>query len=74
MKLSVSLPEEEVEFLDEFADSQGIESRSAVLLRAVRLLKASQLSDAYTAAWAEWDESEDAELWEATASDGLGQV
>lgn len=74
MKLSVSLPDEEVEFLDEYADAQGFESRSAVVLRAVRLLKASQLGDAYTAAWAEWETSEDAELWERTVADGLGSA
>ena len=71
MKLSVSLPEEDVEFLDRYADSQGIGSRSAVVHKAVRLLRASQLGPAYEEAWAEWADSSDAELWESTVSDGL---
>ena len=46
MKLSVSLPEEDVEFLDAYAQSQGISSRSAVVHKAVRLLKANELGAA----------------------------
>lgn len=71
MKVSVSLPDEDVEFLDEYAASQG-GSRSAIVHKAVRLLRASQLGPAYEEAWAEWAESSDAELWEPTANDGLG--
>ena len=41
MKVSVSLPDDDVEFLDAYARSQGIESRSAVVHKAVRLLRAS---------------------------------
>ena len=72
MKLSVSLPEEDVEFLDDYAATQGIGSRSAAVHKAVRLLRASQLGPAYEDAWAEWEDGADAELWEATTSDGLG--
>jgi Arc/MetJ-type ribon-helix-helix transcriptional regulator len=71
MKVSVSLPDEDVEFLDDYAASQGIPSRSAALHKAVRLLRASELGPAYEAAWAEWSQGDDEQLWEATASDGL---
>lgn len=71
MKLSVSLSEQDVEFLDEYASSHGASSRSAAVARAVALLRAYVLSDAYEQAWAEWEESEDASLWEAVAADGL---
>lgn len=71
MKVSVSLPEEDVQFLDEYAEQQGRLSRSAVVHRAVRLLRASGLGAAYEAAWTEWDESDDARLWGATSNDGL---
>ncbi|MGH2394348.1 MAG: ribbon-helix-helix domain-containing protein, partial [Candidatus Limnocylindria bacterium] len=47
MKLSVSLPPEDVEFLDAYARAQRIGSRSAVLHRAIRLLRASELSADY---------------------------
>ena len=71
MKLSVSLPDEDVEYLDTYAANQGLESRSAALRKAVRLLRASELGSAYEDAWTEWDHSEDSEHWEAATSDGL---
>jgi Arc/MetJ-type ribon-helix-helix transcriptional regulator len=71
MKVSVSLPVEDVAFLDSYAHSQGIASRSAVLHKAVRLLRASQLGAAYEEAWASWAISDDDILWETTVGDGL---
>jgi Arc/MetJ-type ribon-helix-helix transcriptional regulator len=71
MKVSVSLPVEDVAFLDSYAHSQGIASRSAVLHKAVRLLRASQLGAAYEEAWASWATSDDDILWETTVGDGL---
>ena len=70
MKVSVSLPDDDVEFLDDYAVAQGIPSRSAALHKAVRLLRASELGPDYEAAWAEWSASDDGHLWEATAGDG----
>lgn len=72
MKVSVSLPEDDVEFLDSYAQAQGIDSRSAVLHKAVGLLRAIQLGDAYEEAWASWEASDDASAWEAVTADGLG--
>ena len=72
MKVSVSLSAEDVEFLDSYARAQGIQSRSAVVHRAVGLLRASQLEQAYEEAWAAWSAAGDAEAWEAAAGDGLG--
>ncbi len=71
MKVSVSLPDEDVEFLDDYAESQGIDSRSAVVQKAVRLLRASELGPAYEDAWAEWVEGGDSDLWESAADDGV---
>jgi Arc/MetJ-type ribon-helix-helix transcriptional regulator len=71
MKVSVSLPGEDVEFLDEYAKEQGYESRSAVLHKAVRLLRASELGAAYESAWQEWTESGAEKVWEASSADGL---
>ena len=71
MKVSVSLPDEDVEFLDAYAESQGIASRSAAVHKAVRLLRASELSPAYEQAWADWAGSEDEDLWDRAADDGL---
>jgi antitoxin MazE9 len=71
MKVSVSLPEEDVDFLDAYAQAQGLGSRSAVLHRAVRLLRGTELSAAYEDAFALWDESEDAAAWDTAAADNL---
>jgi Arc/MetJ-type ribon-helix-helix transcriptional regulator len=71
MKLSVSLPDEDVEFLDEYAKGLGIASRSAVVQRAIRLLRASGLAPAYAAAWEEWDASGETEAWNSVVGDGL---
>jgi Arc/MetJ-type ribon-helix-helix transcriptional regulator len=69
MKLSVSLPEDDVAFLDKYASNRGVESRSAVLHDAVDLLRARELSESYLDAWAEWEA--EAEAWDRTAADGL---
>jgi Arc/MetJ-type ribon-helix-helix transcriptional regulator len=70
MKLSVSLPDDDVEFLDRYASARGIESRSAAVHRAVRLLRSSELGAAYEDAWAEW-QGDDENLWDATVGDGV---
>jgi Arc/MetJ-type ribon-helix-helix transcriptional regulator len=72
MKVSVSLPGDDVEFLDAYAKEQGLDSRSAALHRAVRLLRTAELGGTYDAAWSEWRAEGDAELWESTTGDGVG--
>jgi len=71
MKLSVSLPHEDVEFLDAYAAAQGISSRSAVVHKAVRLLRASQMGSSYEDAFQDWEESGDASDWDVTVDDGI---
>jgi Arc/MetJ-type ribon-helix-helix transcriptional regulator len=71
MKLSVSLPGEDVQYLDEYARTQGLRSRSAVLHRAVRALLATELGSSYEDAWDAWESTGEAAAWEATAGDGL---
>jgi Arc/MetJ-type ribon-helix-helix transcriptional regulator len=71
MKVSVSLAGEDVAFLDEYAKERGLDSRSAALQRAVRLLRTSELVAAYESAWEEWDASSSAGAWDAAAGDGL---
>ncbi len=72
MKVSVSLPDDDIEFLDSYAQNQGVRSRSAVLHKAVGLLRAAQLADAYEEAWDSWASSADATAWETVAADGMG--
>ena len=74
MKLSVSLPEEDVAILDEYAQTSGLPSRSAALQQAIHLLRHADLEQDYASAWDEWGASGDQALWEATAADGLADA
>lgn len=74
MKVSVSLPDEDVAILDDYVDKTGLTSRSAAVHHAIRLLHASSLGESYAHAWSEWDASSDAQLWDAAANDGLGDA
>ncbi len=71
MKLSVSLPDDDVALLDEHARKLRLGSRSAALRQAIQLLRRSGLEDDYAAAWEDWDRSGEREVWEATTGDGL---
>lgn len=71
MKVSVSLPQEDVDFLDEYAQEQGFGSRSAVLHTAVRLLRVSGLGAEYEEAWQEWEAGGEEAAWGDAAGDGL---
>lgn len=73
MKLSVSLPKDDVRFIDSYGKAAGASSRSAVVQRAIRLLRAADLGTAYGDAWQEWESADDASLWDTTTADGLGR-
>jgi Arc/MetJ-type ribon-helix-helix transcriptional regulator len=71
VKVSVSLPEDDIKFLDSYTSQQGCSSRSAALHRAVTMLWSDQLMDAYEDAWREWEASGEADIWDAVTADGL---
>ena len=71
MKVSVSLPGEDVQFLDDYVTERGLESRSAALQQAVRLLRTGELGAAYEAAWDEWAADADNAAWDEVVGDGL---
>lgn len=71
MKISVSLPDADVEFLDQYTRSIGTGSRSAVIQRAIRLMRAAELGPAYARAWDEWAAEGHASAWEAVVGDGI---
>lgn len=74
MKLSVSLPDEDVAVLDEFARNAGLPSRSAALRHAVRMLRLPDLEQDYEAAWLEWEAAGDQASWNVTAADGMADA
>lgn len=69
MKVSVSIPDADVEFLDHYAATHRVASRSATLQRAIRLLRASELTDSYAAAFTEWSDDCDNAVWDNAAAD-----
>jgi len=71
MKVSLSLPDEDVEFLDRYVRSIGAGSRSAVIQRAIRLMRAAELGPAYARAWEEWASEGDGAAWDGVAGDGI---
>ena len=71
MKLSVSLPDGDIAFLDEYARAHGIASRSGVLHEALALLRARQLGAAYADAGEEWSADDENAVWDQAAADGL---
>lgn len=71
MKLSVSLPEGDVAFLDAYARAHSVRSRSGVLHEALELLRTQELAADYEAAWDEWSADDVNALWETTTGDGI---
>ena len=67
----MSIPEDDVAFLDDYAESHGMASRSAAMQRAIRLLRANELSRHYAAAFAEWAADPDNRVWDNAVADGL---
>jgi hypothetical protein len=74
VKLSVSLSDEDIAVLDTYVQKTGLPSRSAGLQRAVQMLRYPSLEEDYADAWAQWSTDEDAEVWEGTAGDGVGDA
>jgi Arc/MetJ-type ribon-helix-helix transcriptional regulator len=71
MKVSVSLPEADVDFLDAYAAAHACQSRSAAVQRAVRALREDELRESYAPAWDEWAGAGEADAWEPAVGDGL---
>ncbi len=70
MKLSVSVSEEDVALLDEYARTSGLRSRSAAVQHAIRLLRHVDLEQDYAAAWEDWESSGERAAWEARSATG----
>lgn len=71
MKLSISLSDDDVRLLDEYARSTGLQTRSAAVRKAIHCLRHPDLEQDYAEAWDEWHSSGDGMAWESVTSDGL---
>jgi Arc/MetJ-type ribon-helix-helix transcriptional regulator len=74
MKVSVSLPEDDLQYVDDYARRRGSSSRSSVLHEAIDLLRMSEMDDAYEAAWDEWERAGEGPAWSGTAADGVADA
>jgi len=66
-KFSVSLPQQQFEFIDDYRQQHHCKSRSDVIKKALQLLQQTQLEDYYQEANKEIDLA-----FEITSNDGLG--
>lgn len=64
MKLSVSLPADDVQFLDYYVARHDLESRSAAIQDAMKALRDLDLQDEYEAAWSEQEDPEILAHWQ----------
>jgi Arc/MetJ-type ribon-helix-helix transcriptional regulator len=71
MKVSVSLPQDDIAFLDEETRAGRYPSRSAAVKAAVTVLRQAAITDSYAEAWEEWEQSGDDLLWDSVAGDGF---
>lgn len=69
MKVSISLPEKDIAFIDRQVAEHGEPSRSAVIRKALRRLRSEDLERQYAQLWAEWDDEDD--VWDVTVGDGI---
>jgi putative addiction module CopG family antidote len=70
MKVSISLPVDDLNFVDAETEAGRFDSRSAVVHAAIRLLRDRRHIDSYAAAWDEWD-LDNGQVWESLNGDGV---
>jgi hypothetical protein len=70
MKVSVSLPDDDIAFVDRYARERGT-TRSAAMHEAVQMLRRRNLAADYEAANDEWMASGEADIWDAATGDGI---
>jgi hypothetical protein len=70
-KLSISVDETYLPFIDNYQRQHNVKTKSEVLERALELLRRTELERAYAEAAEEWRNNPDAKLWENTVGDGL---
>lgn len=66
-KVSVSLSDADISYLDTQTLAGRYASRSAALQDAIRKLRESELADAYAEAFADWHD----DVWDDALGDGL---
>lgn len=70
LKVSISLPEELLEYAESYRQSHGLSSRSEVLVRALKTLREAELAEGYRGLAAEYRAHRD-QLADAIGAEGL---
>jgi Arc/MetJ-type ribon-helix-helix transcriptional regulator len=70
MKLSVSLPDADIDIVDAYVRTKGLASRSAALHQAVLMLRFPDLEREYELAWGEFLTTGEHAIWDQTVADG----
>ena len=71
MKVSVSIPDDDVAYVESQVAGGRFPSRSAVIHAAIKSLRTRDLEAQYAEAAREWHESGEQAVWEVTVADGL---
>ncbi|QEO10490.1 ribbon-helix-helix protein, CopG family [Protaetiibacter larvae] len=71
MKVSISLSDDDLAFLDAETASGAFPSRSAAVAAAIRALRNRDLVAVYADAFLEWSDTEEADAWGAVLRDGV---
>lgn len=71
MKISISVEEKDLDFLDKYASDHSLGTRSAAMRSAVDALRKEELAWQYEQAFAEWEGSGDREFWDLMSADGI---
>lgn len=72
MKVSVSLKEQDLEFIDQYSEENAL-TRSAAIQEAIKLLRNVDLAKQYEAEFSDPAWQEEAALWDVTVGDGLDE-
>ncbi len=70
-KLSISVKDNWLSFIEEYQKNYNIKSRSEVLERGLAALKQLELQDQYHLAYKEWFNSDENDIWDLTTADGI---
>lgn len=71
MKISISLEEKDLTFLDKYASAHSLETRSAAMRKAIDALRKEELAWQYEQAFSEWEGSENQKFWDRFSGDGI---
>ena len=71
MRIRLSLPDDDLAFIDDHVARHPGSSRASAIRDAIQLLREEELGEEYRAAFDEWHESGEDRLWNTVSGDGI---